>query len=694
MTRWRAASLIGVHLLFGLHFAHWKIAGRTLAPIEPSEMFDTLHLGIITVGFLFMAGLVLATSVAGRFFCSWGCHILALQDLCAWMLKKLGIRTRPIRSRALLWVPPLAVVYLFVWPQLRRMLHGQALPSLHVVSDPDGWTSFTTTDLLRSFPGLGMTLFTFAICGFAIVYFLGSRSFCSYACPYGAIFAAAERLAPLRIIAGPGECSQCGLCVASCPSSVRVIEEVRQFGTVMNSSCMKDLDCISVCPTDALKYGLTKPPLLRSWRSPRSLKKQYDFSLPEDLLMATLFVAILPVIRGLYDAISLLLALAITALLAYFAILSVRLGRQPRVQLSNFQLKTAGRLTAGGWTFATLAGALGLFVIHSAFIRYHTYVGEWALAEIQSSGDTSGLRGGATEDPISAADFTTATSQSRSTALAHLEQAYRWGLIRPPGLRRQLAFLYQQAGKPTQARIQLHALLRQDPGDQESRLRLGRLWLQDGHLNLAKQQFQQVLASVDASYGPLSKSQRDRSLQGSAHFFLGDVEARSGKHGAAMRQFELAVRANPRDVEAHLALGAMQAAAGRLQAAEASFRTSVQLRPDSAAAHNNLAAILVRLNREEEALDHYRQSLASMPDNPLAYYNVGLLLVNLGELDEAEETFQQVLDLHPGDASAHAGLALVWQRRGQPEKAAWHRERAAQLTPIFHKPSVTRRPSP
>ena len=99
-----------------------------------------------------------------------------------------------------------------------------------IITDPDGWTSFTTTDLLRSFPGLGMALFTFAICGFVLVYFLGSRSFCSYACPYGAIFAAAEQLSPLRIVAGPGECSHCGLCISSCKSSVRVIEEVQKFG--------------------------------------------------------------------------------------------------------------------------------------------------------------------------------------------------------------------------------------------------------------------------------------------------------------------------------------------------------------------------------------------------------------------------------------------------------------------------------
>jgi len=96
------------------------------------------------------------------------------------------------------------------------------------------------------------------------------------------------------------------------------IEEVRQFGTVMSSNCMKDLDCVSVCPTDALKFGLTKPPLFRSWRAPRSLNKKYDFSLGEDLLITVVFVATLPIIRGLYDAVSFLLALAISALLAYF----------------------------------------------------------------------------------------------------------------------------------------------------------------------------------------------------------------------------------------------------------------------------------------------------------------------------------------------------------------------------------------
>ena len=353
MARWRAVSLIAVHVLAGMHFLHWKIAGRTLAPVEPSETFDTLHLGIITVGFIFMAGVVLATAVAGRFFCSWGCHILALQDLCAWLLAKLNLPTKPIRSRTLLLVPPIAALYLFVWPQVERILHGEPQPSLRVVSNPDGWTSFTTTDLLRSFPGLGMTLLTFAVCGFVIIYFLGSRSFCSYACPYGAIFAAADRLAPMRIVAGSGECAQCGLCTAGCKANVQVIEEVGHFGAVVDSNCMKNLDCVTVCPSDALKLATAKPPIFRSWPPPRGLPKKFDFTLGEDLLIACVFIGVLPILRGLYDAVSLLLALALAALVSYFAVIAYRLIVRQELSVgvkgvqrsgATYRARTRGRL--------------------------------------------------------------------------------------------------------------------------------------------------------------------------------------------------------------------------------------------------------------------------------------------------------------------------------------------------------------
>lgn len=49
---------------------------------------QTLEEGRINAGFLLFAGLIATTLIFGRWFCGWACHVVALQDLCAWLLVK------------------------------------------------------------------------------------------------------------------------------------------------------------------------------------------------------------------------------------------------------------------------------------------------------------------------------------------------------------------------------------------------------------------------------------------------------------------------------------------------------------------------------------------------------------------------------------------------------------------------------
>ena len=97
-AKWRAAVLIGIHVAIAAHATHFLIAGQTLSPVEPSESMYALELGYVNAGFVFFAVALLATLIFGRFFCGWGCHLVALQDLCGWMMKRIGIRPRPFRS--------------------------------------------------------------------------------------------------------------------------------------------------------------------------------------------------------------------------------------------------------------------------------------------------------------------------------------------------------------------------------------------------------------------------------------------------------------------------------------------------------------------------------------------------------------------------------------------------------------------
>ena len=81
-TRWRAAVLVGIHVLFALHLAHWWATGETVSPLEPSESMEMSASSVINAGLIFFAVMILSTAVFGKFACGWGCHIIALQGLC------------------------------------------------------------------------------------------------------------------------------------------------------------------------------------------------------------------------------------------------------------------------------------------------------------------------------------------------------------------------------------------------------------------------------------------------------------------------------------------------------------------------------------------------------------------------------------------------------------------------------------
>jgi ferredoxin len=184
---------------------------------------------------------------------------VALQDLAGWILKKLRLRPRHVDLGLLGWVPWLAFVYMFLQLVATRLLEQLGLPDLQ-------W-QMKTEDFWATFPNWVTAILTFGVVGFAIVWFLGNKGFCSYACPYGGIFGIADQLAPMRIRVTDA-CSGCGHCTAVCTSNVRVHQEVRDWKAVVDPGCMKCLDCVSVCPNDALYVGFGAPALFATRRTP------------------------------------------------------------------------------------------------------------------------------------------------------------------------------------------------------------------------------------------------------------------------------------------------------------------------------------------------------------------------------------------------------------------------------------------
>jgi polyferredoxin len=573
--RIRACVLAGVWMLMIAHVTHWAITGRSVAPFVLSDAMKTLELGQINPGFLLFAAALLVTLVCGRFLCGWACHMGAMQDLCAWCMKKCGVRPRMFRSRLLGYVPLLLALYMFVWPTAKRIailpVLEQVWPGgaamLGPVAPFPGWsTKLMTTDLWAGLPTVAVAIPFLLLCGFATVYFLGARGLCRYGCPYGGFFLPAEQLAVGRVVVNPDLCDGCGRCTAACTAGVRVLEETKAFGMVVDRNCMRSLDCVAACPHDALRLGIARPAVLSRATTERPPRPSSDLSFSQEAGIAGLFAAGFFATRGLYGVIPLLLSVTLSAIAAFVIWRAWHLQTQRDARLVGVQLKRAGKVRAGGWALRGLAAATLVLIAHSATVQGAQWWG----------GVLDG-RTMATREQVFGTDPAGVQQSDRATARQALWW-YRWGrsireggigLLRTREIEHREAWLLLVSQEHALAAAKLRGLIRADAPVDALVADLARVLLMLGDTAGARQELERACA-IDS---PLGDSRR----------LLGWVRLTQGEHAAAAASLQRAMDETTEDPATLDLLATAWAAAGEgRRAIDALVRLS-KAGPDAAA---------------------------------------------------------------------------------------------------------------
>jgi polyferredoxin len=262
--RW--ARIISQALFFGIFI---YIFVRSLDPFSPGEnpflRFDPLvfltHLKAEIRFVLSMAGILVLTFIAGRYFCGWVCpmgSLVDLLDLAASPLRKVNPFKEWKAGFALRWAkhPPAWFILgatlpaIFFTPPVLQFFH----PNVWIVR------VFSLSALGLAFAALLVVLASFS-----------RRFWCAYLCPLGALYGLIGKVSLFKF--SIAKCSRCGRC-ALCPMDAALpaprgtpgvrsgIRSDARFGDrsdegyrIVRHQCILCFDYEERCPVEGFRYA-------------------------------------------------------------------------------------------------------------------------------------------------------------------------------------------------------------------------------------------------------------------------------------------------------------------------------------------------------------------------------------------------------------------------------------------------------
>jgi tetratricopeptide (TPR) repeat protein len=363
---------------------------------------------------------------------------------------------------------------------------------------------------------------------------------------------------------------------------------------VVDPGCMKCMDCVSVCPNDALYFGFGKPSIL----VPKSdaIKRNYSLTWPEEIVGVLVFLGSFLAVRGVYALVPFLMALGCATVTTFLTLKTWRLFRAKELSFYRFNLKSAGKIRKAGWAFATLACVWIGLNAHSGWIRYHEVLGNRAFKKVQVPDEL------ALAEVNPARWLSPADRQNIVAGKEHLQAASKLGLF------------VNNEGLPKLA------------------------W------------FEYLLGDTEQSVQLLGQAAAYQKAEGKALslYYRGAILNRLGRYDQAQASLDQALAERDDLILARQEKGESLWQLGRRDEAISVWSDAVQRNPRLALVNNELAGAKQSLGKVDEASSHERQADQFTPNDPLFHWMIGRRLQDLGMTELAEKHLQRAKQLDPG----------------------------------------------
>ena len=182
---------------------------------------------------------------------------------------------------------------------------------------------------------------------------------------------------------------------------------------------------------------------------------------------------------------------------------------------------------------------------------------------------------------------------------------------------RHLAFLYWQAGQPTEAINTLEAALNRGVTQTDVRVKLGQYLSEVGHPSKAIALLEGAV--TDDPDGLIA---------------LGTAYAGAGRRSESMQTFKRILDIDPTSGLAYQNVGTLQLQARDFGAAEKSLRRALEIDPRLAGAHTALGVVLSETGRKDGAIEEWKIAVRDGKDLD-ALYNLTIELAAAGRMNDA-----------------------------------------------------------
>lgn len=209
--------------------------------------------------------------------------------------------------------------------------------------------------------------------------------------------------------------------------------------------------------------------------------------------------------------------------------------------------------------------------------------------------------------------------------------------------------------------------LKADPSRNPVRLKLGQVFLQQGLLDQALTNFQDL---------------RTREPESSpVHEGLGQIYLMQGKHQEAEKALTKAIALNPASWQSHNLLGLLYDQQQRHTEAIASYHTALTHRSREPNVLNNLGLAYALSGNYEAAIESYEQAVSAGSSSPKLYNNLGIAYVQRRRYADALNTFKKAMD----EPRAYNNLGVALLGVNNAKKAVVCFEKAIELNPQYYE---------